>query len=233
MATPAECVHLLLDLPELQGLKGPEASARLATAAREARAEVEADQGVYPTTLFVDGRQSGSEDQVRPGGTIEYHFQVVGDVVDAVYRLLVEASPVGPAKAGHYRDDHWLYVNGRRRDASAEGARIELVPGDEVVFLNSRPYARKIEGGFRRIHPDPAVSDYKRRRYGKKVRRAGQSVQAPGGVYELVVREARRRFHNWPVDIIFAYRAAAPDGATLATGKRRAERYPAILIRVL
>lgn len=210
----------------------PEAFRRYhAEAAQEAIADLERDQGQYPRITIVDGRRGASEEMVKAFGVISYQINPVGDVIDEVFAKLVERSPVGPAKGGHYRDDHHMYVNGRKRDAEAEGADIAIAPGDEIVFLNARPYARKIEGGLKRTLLDE-TGPRGGRRY-KTERRPGLSAQAPDGVYEITAREMRTRFHNYPVEIGFEYRALSGAGFdTSKAGNKSAGRWPCIVIQV-
>jgi hypothetical protein len=220
-----------------QATTSPEAFAKLhAQVAREARAEVEARQGRYPTMTVVDGRQGAAEEQVKPFGVIEYHFNPAGDVIDATYQALLERAPV---KTGRYRDNIWMFVNGVRRDADAEGQLVQIAAGDEVVFIDTVPYARKIEGGFKSV--------------AKQTSRPGLSAQAPNGVFEITAKEMKRRFGNYPVDIAFEYRAVL-DGSAVSAGPAKASirgaggrfkanggtqranqsqnRWPAIMIRV-
>jgi hypothetical protein len=159
-----------------------------------------------PTELFVDGQLGKALEQVEAGGYTLTEFELLGNVVDAALQALFEASPVGPDKDGHYRDDHWLYVNGQRRDAAAEGAAVEIGPTDEVVIINMRPYARKIEGGAR--------ERFRRRMTN---RRPGLSVQAPNGVYEVTARALKQRFGNIAT-IRFAYRGVMGGAPVSQTG---------------
>ncbi len=181
----------------------PQAFAKMhaETAKREVK-RLESEQGIYPRQTIVDGRRGAIEEQVKPGGVIEYHINPVGDVLDATYAALLEAAPV---KTGNYAKHIWMYVNGVRRDAATEGADVALKPGDEVVFIDTVPYARKIEGGILR------------RAGANTKRRAGLSAQAPNGVFEITARAMKQRFGNYPVKIDFDYRASL-DGALAQAG---------------
>ena len=193
-----------------QATTSPEAFAKLhAEVAREARAELEARQGIYPTMTVVDGRQGATEEQVKPFGVIEYRFNPAGDVIDATYAALLERAPV---KTGRYRDNIWMFVNGVRRDATTEGKLVQIAEGDEVVFIDAVPYARKIEGGL--------ASKV------KSSRRPGLSAQAPNGVFEITAREMARRYGNYPVDIVFEYRALLDGAAATAAPAKAALRGP-------
>lgn len=168
-----------------------------------------------PIERFVDGQQNKPLNQVNPSGFTLTRFELLTNVVDEAIKSLILASPVGPARGGHYRDDHWLYVNGVRRDA-AEGGAVAIGPGDTIVIFNARPYARKIEGGAR-----------ERFRGRMTNRRPGLSVQAPNGIYEITARDLQRRFGN-VATIRFAYRGLV--GAPPPAGRARQDRYPALEI---
>ena len=79
------------------------------------------------------------------------------------------------------------------------------------MFLNTQPYARKIEGDLSR---EPS------------------SKQAPEGVYEAVATLAQRRFGNVAM-IRFSYRTPI-DGAIAGgrMGDRSTRRTPAIIVRL-
>lgn len=166
-----------------------------------------------PIRQFVDGSEGKPLEQAQRFTLTQ--FELIGHVVDAALQMLIERSPVGPDAGGHYRDDHWLFVNGERRDAAVEvhasrGGVIEIGPSDEVVIVNARPYARKIEGGRRPRRGNAGQA---------AARRAGLSVQAPDGVYEISARDLQRQFGNL-ARIRFEYRAVS--------GK--SGRFPALVI---
>lgn len=174
---------------------------------RRETARIEAEQGVLPKTLYVDGRKGAPLESVRPDGATETHFHALQIPVDWVYAEWVRQSPVGPPEGGHYRDDIDLFVDGVRRDA-AEGGTVDVSQAREVVIVSLRPYARKLARGL--------------------------SVQAPEGWIELIAREAKRRFGDM-ARIDFDYRTfGAPVSrrtAEVMTGRQRAQsRYPAIVI---
>lgn len=128
---------------------------------------------------YVDGVAGASEDQVKPGGTIVYEFDIVLEIFAWIEDQLVTHSPV---KSGRYAKSHTFYADGVEADP--------LNPpkdAQEFVFLSLVPYARKIEGAA-----------------GK----TPESSQAPDGVYEAVATLARRRFGN-SAKIGFTFRAAS------------------------
>ena len=152
------------------------------------------------TELFVDGQRGKALETAKIVTLTRFHFQ--NGVVDAAHRMLVERSPYGPDKNGHYQDDHWIFVNDVRIDATREGSKpIDIGPNDKVVIVNMRPYARKIEGG--------ANSRFSNR---LTDRRPGLSAQAPNGVYEITARDLQRAFGQIAI-IRFTYRGVI--GGTL------------------
>ncbi|MFC5353555.1 hypothetical protein [Azospirillum himalayense] len=205
-----------------QATISPEAFRKIhAETAMKAIADLEARQGVYPRTTVVDGRRDADEGSVRYGGVIEYDISPIGDVLDAIFEELLRASPVGPGKDGHYKDAHHLYIDGVRHEVGQGGQPIEVQPGQTAIFLNSKPYARKIEGGI------------KSRAGEKTERRPGLSAQAPNGVYEITARAMKRRFSNYPVKISFDYRGFV--GGEFIGGKagnKSRDRWPCIVVEV-
>jgi hypothetical protein len=164
-----------------------------------------------PTELFVDGQSGKPLMSAQTITLTQFHLQ--NGVVDAAHRMLVERSPYGPDKHGHYQDDHWIFVNGVRRDATREGGKpIDIGPHDKVIIVNMRPYARKIEGGpnqtFRRRLTD---------------RRPGISAQAPNGVYEITARDLQRAFGK-VADIRFTYHGVIGGTLVFAPDPRPAMR---------
>jgi hypothetical protein len=115
---------------------------------------------------FVDGRQGAALDSVKLGGVIEFTFDHIAEIATEAWELLKQLSPVDrspDARAPAYRDHHAIFINGAEvKDLSG------LKPGDEVLFANLLPYARKIE--------------------------QGSSAQAPNGVYEVAQKTLRQRY---------------------------------------
>ena len=136
--------------------------------ARRKLAEVQGSNP-RPFKQIVDGREGGALDSVRTGGNIRFLFADIGPVLDWLYEELVIRSPVGPERGQpHYRDVHWLFIDGERVEVPGVGANAQISGRSIARFVNTRPYAAKIERGF--------------------------SFQAPDGVYELTAMEAARRF---------------------------------------
>lgn len=119
---------------------------------------------------IVDGRFDADPNTVKPYGKIEFVRRDLGEIVEYVWKELIRRSPV---LTGRYQDSHVLMINGvQAQDISA------VKPGDRVQFVNTQPYARKIEGGG--TVQNPAVKP--------------QSMSAPNGVYRVVYRSAKRLY---------------------------------------
>jgi hypothetical protein len=174
-------------------------SAALADFARQCLADAQAaNQAALgylpPFVVIVDGAVGASEDKVLPGGEISYEFQLIGDVLVFVDQQLVAHSPV---LTGRYQRSHVLYADGVETDPE------NPAQAEEYVFLNTQPYARKIEKGL--------------------------SPSAPDGVYEGVAQQAAAQFGN-QAKVSFEYRAA-PDGTPVAAHAAQA-RHPRTTRRV-
>jgi hypothetical protein len=203
-----------LELLQRQDL-GPKAlSAMLAAFATE---EIEAAKqqnkqvlgAVPPYEVFVDGREGAPLASVKPNGVIRAEFQLVNEALAWINTQLQIHSPV---LTGQYAKSHELF---------ADGVDIEnpnaAPPAEEYVFMNTQPYARKIEG-YRGL--------------GGIEHRKPSSPQAPDGVYQAVAILAQRRFGN-VVKISFSYRTAI--GGEIIGGKagdRSELRNPAIIVRL-
>lgn len=223
------------------GLTAEGIGKELARVARVEDAKIQAQYKPSETVVTVDGREGAPLDSAQR--VIKYRYSYWADIIDTVYRMLVETSPVGPAEGGHYRDDHMLFVNGQRRDAGAEGAEVLIPQSAEVVFINTRPYARKIEGGMRFQNYVYGGAGHSGSR-----KTGGLSSQAPNGVYEITAKEAQRKFGQ-SVEVRFEYRrymdgqAVSADvavgvkgarGRRTTTGKGAGgrSRFPAIVLRM-
>lgn len=139
----------------------------LAEFARETLAEAEqinteALGHLPPHETFVDGMPGASEDRVRPDGTIIYEFNILEDLFAWIGEQLVTHSPV---LTGRYAASHKFFADGVEVDPGAPAPA-----ASQYQFVNSQPYARKIEHGL--------------------------SPQAPDGVYQGVAALASRRFGN-------------------------------------
>jgi hypothetical protein len=145
------------------------------TARSELRAGQEKNRAalgrVPPHDTYVDGGKSENLDAVKPDGVIVFEFELLADTFGWVEKLLEEASPV---KTGRYQRSHIFLADGQPADPDAPP------PAQEYVFVNTQPYARKIE--------------------------KGQSQKAPEGVYQVVAGMASRRLSN-VASVKFGYRS--------------------------
>lgn len=152
-------------------------------------------------TTIVDGKIGAPLESVNPEhGKIVFEFQLMGHVLEWIGEQLVLHSPV---LTGRYRDSHVMLADGVEVDVDA-GAKAPAA--ESYTFVNTRPYARKIERGL--------------------------SDQAPDGVFEVVADMARRRFGNI-ANIKFTY-VALYVPASRSKSERSAEREsrnPAIVVR--
>jgi Bacteriophage related domain of unknown function len=122
---------------------------------------------VPPFTATVDGVAGASEDNVRPNGEIVYEFTLLPDIFQWIDQMLISHSPV---KSGRYQASHVLLADGSPCDVAAPPTN-----ASQYVFMDTQPYARKIEG-----------------LNGKKP----ESSAAPNGVYEGIAMLAAARFGN-------------------------------------
>lgn len=147
-------------------------------------------------TVSVDGRMGAALETVKPDGYVIAEFELFDDVLAWIGEQLEKHSPF---LTGRYRKSHSVFADGIEVDLGA------VIPNAaEYVFINSMPYARKIE--------------------------RGQSSQAPDGVYQVVATLARRRFGNI-AKIGFSYRTAISGNIIGGrAGDRSQQRNPAIIV---
>lgn len=155
-------------------------------------------------TVYVDGRKGASLASVKPDGVIVAEFDVVSDVLawigDQIEMHSPKANP-DPNPDVVYKRSHELFADGV---AVPIGEPVPLA--DEYIFINTLPYARKIE--------------------------TGSSSQAPDGVFQAVATLGRRRFSK-VARIAFSYRAAM-SGVIVSgrAGNKSSGRYPAIVVKL-
>lgn len=151
-------------------------------------------------TQAVDGRLGAPLEGVNPDhGKIVFEFSLLGPLLEWIGEQLVLHSPV---LTGRYRDSHILLADGVEVDVDA-GEKAPMA--ETYIFVNTQPYARKIERGL--------------------------SDQVPDGVFEVVADMARRRFGNI-ANIKFSYRSLyIPTARTKSErAAERDSRSPAIVI---
>lgn len=153
---------------------------------------------VPPYEVYVDGRAGAPLTAVKPDGIIRAEFELVSEALVWINTQLQMHSPV---LSGRYAKSHELFADGIETDNPNNPP-----PAAEYVFMNTQPYARKIE--------------------------RGQSSQAPDGVYQAVATLAQRRFGN-VAKITFSYRTALSGGVVGGrAGDRSSQRNPAIIVRL-
>jgi hypothetical protein len=149
-------------------------------------------------TVSVDGRDGAPLQSVKPDGVVIAEFELFNDVLAWIADQLDKVSPF---KSGRYRKNNTLFADGIETDVGSV-----LPDASEFAFINTTPYARKIE--------------------------RGASSQAPDGVFQVVATLARQRFGNI-AKISFTYRTAVA-GAFVGgrAGHKSDLRNPAILVKV-
>jgi hypothetical protein len=155
-------------------------------------------------SVEVDGRKGALLESVRPDGVIVAEFELLTEMLKWIEDRLVQHSPIGhdhDKHSGLYERSHKLFADGVEVDANASA----IPDAVEYVFINTVPYARKIE--------------------------LGESSQAPDGVYQAVATLAQRRFGNI-ASISFAY-VASLSGVVIdgRIGNRSENRNPAIVVK--
>lgn len=182
VATRVEPLNRSVDLI-VSKLLSPQAQSQVvANYAREALAVAEQQNALVlgtapPHETFVDGLADAPLESVRVPGNITFQFELVTEALAWIAEQLDAHSPV---LTGRYQHSHVLFADGSEADPEAPPQ------ASEYVFLNTQPYARKIEGASK----------------------APESPQAPEGVYEGVATMAAQRFGNL-ARIAFTYRAPA------------------------
>jgi hypothetical protein len=125
---------------------------------------------IPPRTITVDGREGAALTDVKPnGGSIIVEYELISDVLVWIGDTLRSRSPV---QSGDYRDGWTLLADG-----------VEVAVGDDIpaadqyTFVNTVPYARKIEVGLTE---------------------SGRSfvIQVPNRIAERTAKDAASRFGN-------------------------------------
>jgi hypothetical protein len=135
-----------------------------------------------PRTITVDGREGAALETVNPDGgqiIVEYDVGLV-DAVRFIAETLVQRSP---RRSGKYIAGHTLFADGMETTIGGT-----IPNAEEYTFLNTVPYARKIE-------------------IGKTKSGRAFVIQVPNRIYERAATAARSRFGN-QAQISFTYRGA-------------------------
>ena len=180
----------------------------------ECRDEIIAIDNPSSVTTYVDGSEGASLDHVKIPGVIQFEFGYLTDIVQDVLDMLISISPFATKLPNaqpptHYRDEHAVFIDG----VEVTDVPTQLQPGSVVTIRNLQPYSTKIEHGL--------------------------SLQAPNGVYEVVVGMAAQRWGNSAL-ISFDYQdvpagngpeARAKDWSKTGATRRRYGPFPTITIR--
>lgn len=187
----------------------------------------EQDQGnLLDPKIIVDGRVERRPTRMRPGGQItavDPGFDFLETAVKEAWSELLRRSPVGtrdkpwakyyPKK---YRDAHVILINGNEFTGNIDdiGQELKNPDTDVVNFVNTQPYARKLE------NLGPPKPGYVR-------------VQRPNGNYQFVRKKMARKFRG-VVQFQFTYLELGQLGVTYkdkSRGKDRLLVYPSLRIR--
>lgn len=164
---------------------------------------------------FVDGRAGAAPESVRPdAGTIVFEFELIDELMAWIGQTLIERSP---RRSGDYLAGHRLLADGEVVEPGTP-----LPAAAEYAFVNTVPYARKIEVGKTKDGRDFVI-------------------QVENRIYERTADDARRRFGNI-AQIRFSYRSPLLDYVAIgrkevpgaakrsAASIERITRVPAIVV---
>jgi len=179
-------IRLLLD-----GLSPSEATLQFARLATEhiddAKKQNRQRLGREPQAkTYVNGTLNAPLENVGINGVIFTEFELITDILLFISTMLDKFSPVGkerdrrPGHPGLYQRSHVLFADNVEVDITTPALVPQISAADEFVFVNTVPYARKIERGL--------------------------SNQAPDGVYQAVATMARRKYSR-VAKIEFTYRS--------------------------
>lgn len=127
-------------------------------------------------TTYVDGTVDPTLRTIKLTSVVFTEFELALDLLLFISTMLDKFSPV---KTGRYQKSHILFADGVEMSISMPTLVPQVLGAEEYVFVNTQPYARKIERGL--------------------------SQQAPDGVYQVVASLARRQFGKI-AKITFSYR---------------------------
>ncbi len=185
-----------------------------------------------------DGWIGRDPHDVRNFGRIEARSRAqLGSVVVWLIAELERLSPQGGRRDPHpglYRNSHFVMVDGQwLEDADLKAD----LTGKRVMVVNTQPYAGKIEGkdAYTRheMRGGKNSKRAKRRAQGwKAADMRGQSKQAPLGVYRVALRNLQKRYGKAVVALYQPQQLSGAIKVMTASGKRRAQIYPAIVLSI-
>lgn len=226
----------------------------VAAFAREKLAEVEAKQGKFPVTKYVNGQQGLSEEHIELGKKIEYFIHIQNKFLKEMKEEIEKLSPYTEKERSRkgYRNLHfrmsWVVLrNGEIYDDFLENATVR--EGDQWIIVNVMPYVRYLIGNYRRLRAkirDAGKLGHKgkaKRRVATAIHPKGLSIQSNDGWLELLVSRWNRRNKD-VAEIRFIYFTPSPQvtssalgtpvprGATKGNVGLKDLRYPAVEITV-
>ena len=165
--------------------------------------EEQADGFDKKPTLVVDNKLNRRKEDVNPLGKIQYIARSnVKEIVMACYDLIRRKSPV---RKGNYLSNNLAFFNGTliaRSRSELErwlDNKKDFEPRDIVRFVNTSPYARKLERyGVAAGKMGSIVKNTKYRQAKKheKRRNGASQILKPNGAYALAFRALQRSFKN-------------------------------------
>lgn len=177
-------------------------------------------QGGFPTEGFqmlVDRRRKPLS-EVSPFGMVEFIAPQSGSgILFEAYEGILRRSKI---VTGNYFDSNLVVYNGNTV-ATTMGefqqwlkTDPEFSPNDTVVFVNTAPYARKLE----RLGVTSQRTSSRTVKSRDKRGRSGPKILAPNGVYHLTFRQLKRKYkNNVKVDFNFIPGSAMGLGAKFKT----------------
>ncbi len=165
--------------------------------------------------VIVDGRKNKSPEDMKPLGKIEFiSTEVTGlQIISDIYQGIEDRSKV---ISGTYIEGNFVLLN--RKVIATDLLELrswlekapEIKPEDVIEFVNTVPYARKLE---RYGITASGKSKQRRVKSRDKLKRSGETVLAPNGVYFLTMRSVGRKYkHN--VSLMFRFIVGSELGLT-------------------
>jgi hypothetical protein len=207
LSARVETIRRDIDLTFQKDLSAKARSAYLAQYAAEGIKEAQQQNARIlgrppPYDVWVDGREGAPLTSVKPDGIIVAEFELVSGALLWIYQQLETHSP---RLTGQYASSHVLFA-----DETEVTDISNPPPADEYTFVNTQPYARKIEGIRAR---------------GGMTTTVPISPQAPDGVYQAVATLVRSSKFGNAVKATFSYR-------TIRNADGTSRRNPAIIVRM-
>lgn len=149
--------------------------------------------------LLVDGKKNKAIQNVNPLGQIEFvSRQSIDTILIEAYEALLFRSKV---KKGVYKSSHHVAWNTKEvaTDLTSLIAWLnsnpEIKNGDQIRFVNTQPYARRLELlGVTAQRQQNSRRDIGRKKGSKKP--LGTFVRVPNGAYQLTFRAIKAKYKN-------------------------------------